>query len=1007
MRALLLVAFFFSGGAGLIYESIWSRYLQLFLGHGAYAQVVVLVVFLGGLAIGALLVGRRSEQVRHPLLWYAGIEAAVGIFGFVFHDLYLGMSAFAFDTVLPPLAGSMLLTPVRWGLAGALILPPSILLGTTFPLMSAGLIRLRPAEPGRTLAMLYFVNSFGAAIGALVAGFLLIAWVGMPGTLLTAAVLNILVALLAWAVWRRGQDLGVEAGVVEPPPSTPGMAEVSGWWRLLLGVAFGTAVASFAYEIAWIRMLSLVLGTATHSFELMLSAFILGLAFGSFWIRRRADTFARPVRSLAWIQWTMGLLALATLPLYVRSFVWIEWFVGAMQPSDAGYVIFTVARYGLALLIMLPATFCAGMTLPLITRILMGGPAGERAIGWVYGLNTLGSIVGVGAASLFLMPLLGLKGLLIAGASMDMLLGVFLFSRTDGGAQSSRKITWSMLGATVVAAGFMLGFVHLDKNLLSSGAYRRDTITTTDQVLFWKDGRTASVSVRHRGDIRFISTNGKIDASLGAQWLVDPEDAGPPRAMIADEPTQTLLALVTLAHNPDARVGMVVGQGSGMSSHLLLASPALESLATVEIEPVMIEGSRQFYPGNRRVFDDPRSTLVIDDARSYLAARGQRFDLILSEPSNPWVSGVSALFTDEFYALAAASLNEGGVFGQWIQGYAIDDDLVLGILTALGRHFPSFSLYRVSEPDILLVASTGPELSKPDWSVFDLPEVARDLSRTFPFSPAALDRLEFLNSDALRPLLERWPHVNSDFYPSLDLGGERAMFLRQVPRGLLAMSEDAFNPSDAYLPSLGTLDPNGLPLPNGGVPMMRVLALTSEFRRARDGEPLAESAAAERSIQRMLQLDRRLRSEMAAGERPGDWRAWLDDFLVLDAGLNGGLRGVSDEEFRDLVSGFVEAAEAPVGAAAAVHFTQGLRVRDWHTVADAAEVLMEEMRNGRGWLSPEIVMFGGTTAYLRVGDVASARALFETLALALRGISGDLRVALLRAYIEEAEAGPR
>ncbi|GMR13024.1 MAG: hypothetical protein BMS9Abin29_1221 [Gemmatimonadota bacterium] len=1007
MRALLLVAFFFSGGAGLIYESIWSRYLQLFLGHGAYAQVVVLVVFLGGLALGSLLVGRRSEQVRHPLLWYAGIEAAVGLFGLVFHDLYLGLSAFAFDTVLPPLAGTALLTPVRWGLAGALILPPSILLGTTFPLMSAGLLRLRPSEPGRTLAMLYFMNSFGAAIGALVAGFLLIAWVGLPGTLLTAAVLNILVALVAWAVWRRGQDLGIEPGVVELPRSTPAMAEVSSWWGLLLGVAFGTAVASFAYEIAWIRMLSLVLGTATHSFELMLSAFILGLAFGSFWIRRRADTFARPVRSLAWIQWTMGFLAVATLPIYAQSFGWVEWFVGAMRPSDAGYIIFTVARYGLALLVMLPATFFAGMTLPLITRILMDGPAGERAIGWVYGLNTLGAIVGVAAASLFLMPLLGLKGLLIAGASLDMLLGVFLFWWTDGDAASWKKVTWSMLGATVVVAGFILGFVHLDKNLLSSGVYRSDTIATTDQVLFWKDGRTASVSVRQRGDVRFIATNGKIDASVGSQWFVDPEDADPPRAMMADEPTQTFLALVTLAHKPDARVGVVVGQGSGMSSHVLLGSPAFESLVTIEIEPAMIEGSRQYYPGNRRVFDDPRSTLVIDDARSYLSTSGQRFDLILSEPSNPWVSGVSALFTEEFYALVAASLSEGGVFGQWIQGYAIDDDLVLGILTALGRHFPSFSLYRVSEPDILLVASTGPELPEPDWSVFELPEVARDLSRTFPFSPAALDRLEFVTSDALRPLLERWPHVNSDFFPILDLGGERAMFVKSTPRGLLALSEDAFDPSDVYMPPLPTLDPNGLPLPNDGVPLMRVLALTSEFRRAREGEPLSESAAGEPSIQRMLRLDRRLRREMSAGERPGYWRAWLDDFLVLDAGLNGGLRGVADEEFRDLVSGFIVAAEAPVGAAAAVHFTQGLRVRDWPTVADAAAVLMDEMREGRGWLSPEIVMFGGTTAYLRVGDVASARALFETLSLALPGISGDLRVALLRAYVAEAEAGSR
>ena len=143
---------------------------------------------------------------------------------------------------------------------------------------------------------------------------------------------------------------------------------------------------------------------------------------------------------------------------------------------------------------------------------------------------------------------------------------------------------------------------------------------------------------------------------------------------------------------------------------------------------------------------------------------------------------------------------------------------------------------------------------------------------------------------------------------------------------------------------------------------------------------------------------------MAEGEPPRDWHAWFDDFLVLDAGLNGGLRGVADEEFQSRVASFIEEAEAPAGVTAAVRFTQGLRVRDWSVVADAAEILMAEMRAGQGWVSPEVVMFGGVTAHLRVGDVPSARRLFETLSLGLPGLTGDLRVALLRAYIEEAES---
>jgi hypothetical protein len=216
------------------------------------------------------------------------------------------------------LAGSAGLPVAKWGLAGLLILPQSVLLGATFPLMAAGVLRIRPSRPGRTLALLYFCNSIGAAAGVLIAGFYLVAMAGLPGTLLVAAMLNFGVALVTLGVIgaRRGRGAPVEqpAASAHRPAAAP--AEGHGLERLLLGAAFGTAVASFLYEIDWIRMLSLVLGSATHSFELMLSAFILGLALGALWIRRRADALRQPVRVLGLVQWAMGALALATLPLY-------------------------------------------------------------------------------------------------------------------------------------------------------------------------------------------------------------------------------------------------------------------------------------------------------------------------------------------------------------------------------------------------------------------------------------------------------------------------------------------------------------------------------------------------------------------------------------------------------------------------------------------------------------------------------------------------------------------
>jgi len=636
MRNILYLAFFLSGVAGLIYETIWSRYLGLFLGHTAYAQVTVLVVFLGGLSLGAILVGQRSEKTRRPLFWYATAEALVGLFGLFFHNLFLFVEDLAYGSLFPALAGSPFLAPVRWGVVAGIILVPSILLGTTFPFMSAGFLRLFPRRPGRVISLLYFTNSYGAALGALLAGFVLIGRDGLPGTVQTAAILNITAAVLAWGVEKRTARGGavVEEVAAHEGGTVPLAVTLLGrrtLWRLLLGVSFGTAAASFIYEIAWIRMLSLVLGTATHSFELMLSAFILGLALGAFWMRQRADHVDDPVRTLGWIQWIMGAAALATLPLYVASFGWTADLLSVITRTPSGYTVFNTARYGVALIVMLPATFCAGTTLPLITRTLLSAGEGERAIGWVYGVNTLGSILAVSLASLVLMPILGVKSLLVLGGALDMGLGVLLLtlaSRVRRKApEALREAGGGPWGLPVRAAGFAAAVgagvvvlvalvgVRMDRALLSSGVYRTGRLMSPEtEILFYKDGRTATVSAdRKPPGVLTLSTNGKPDATLSERWLEPP---GPvPEPLTLDEPTQALTALVTLAHNPDARRAVVIGQGSGLTSHMALGSPNLESLVTVEIEPEMLAGSRVFLPATRRVFEDPRSTFVIDDAK--------------------------------------------------------------------------------------------------------------------------------------------------------------------------------------------------------------------------------------------------------------------------------------------------------------------------------------------------------------------------------------------------------
>ncbi|MBA3891376.1 MAG: fused MFS/spermidine synthase, partial [Gemmatimonadaceae bacterium] len=481
---LLIIAFILSGAAGLIYESIWARYLGLFVGHSAYAQIIVLVIFLGGMSLGAWAAGERSTHFRYPLRLYAVVELLAGVLGIAFHGVFSGVSGLAYDHLFPALAGGPGLTFAKWTIAGLLILPQSILLGTTFPLMTAGALRMAPSAPGRTLSLMYFANSLGAAVGVLLAGFVLIAWGGLEGTLQTAAALNFLVAFVVYGGSRvfGWEDRPAPVPAVEATSSGTAPAGTDRGWsepavtpvRLLLAVAFGTAVASFTYEIAWIRMLSLVLGSATHSFELMLSTFILGLALGALFIRRYADRFASPVRALGVVQVAMGALAVATLPVYMWTFGWTSGLMDAVGSTEGGYRLFSIARYLLCVLVMFPATICAGMTLPLITRTLYVTGAGERAIGRVYSINTLGSIIGVGLAGLLLMPLLGVKWLLVTGALLDVAIGVALLVWVWERAPFVNP-EWAR-GALVATGGFLFAVITmtpLDPTILSSGVFRR------------------------------------------------------------------------------------------------------------------------------------------------------------------------------------------------------------------------------------------------------------------------------------------------------------------------------------------------------------------------------------------------------------------------------------------------------------------------------------------------------------------------------------------------------
>ena len=775
-RSAFYVLFTASGFAGLIYESIWTQYLKLFLGHAAYAQSLVLVVFMGGMAAGAAWCARFSERLGNPLLAYALVEAIIGAFALAFHALFVGTTDWSYASLLPALGNEWAALGGKLAVSCLLILPQSVLLGMTFPLMSAGLARAHPATQGESVAMLYFTNSLGAAAGVLTSGFLLIAWVGLPGTLQVAGVVNLLLAMAVWILARPLTPLK-RAG--------PGL-EGS---RILLAVAFFTGLASFVYEIVWIRMLSLVLGASTHSFELMLSTFILGLALGGLAVRRRVDRTAAPERLLGFVQIAMGLLALMTLPVYDLTFGLMEALMKGLARTDTGYIFFNLSGQAIAALVMLPAAFCAGMTLPLLTGALLRKGAGEAAIGRVYAWNTFGAIAGVVLAVHAGLPLVGLKGALIAGCVIDLALGVLLLN------QFGMRRKWIFATAACAALVLVIGLtVELDANKMTAGVFRYGELSASRdaEVLFRKDGKTATVHLVKYPQALSLRTNGKSDGSI------NPDLEG---VRGTDEITMVLTGALPLALNPDAKSAAVIGIGTGLTTHTLLQSLTIESVETVEIEAAMADASRGFLPRNIGAYADPRGTIFIDDAKTFFSTQRRRYEIIVSEPSNPWVSGVSGLFTREFYRRIREHLATGGLLVQWVQLYEIDASLIASVMRALGEVFPHYAVFAASDHDLLIVASeTALPLSARE-EVFDDPGLAKELWTVHMLSSGDFDARYLGSRATLEPLFTSYGMpANSDYAPVLDLNAARHRFTERSAADLVALI-------NAEVPLLELLEP--------------------------------------------------------------------------------------------------------------------------------------------------------------------------------------------------------
>jgi spermidine synthase len=692
----ILFCFLLSGAAGLIYQVAWGKALGLIFGHTAYAISTVLAVFMAGLAAGSAWIGRWSESHDEPIALYAQLELLVAATGALSIAGLAGVR-WLYVAAYPTLGGSQsLLLGLRFLGAAIVLFLPTFLMGGTFPVLVRGMAQ-HSSELGLRVSLLYWVNTLGAVAGTLLAGFVLLPACGLRVTIASAMILNALAALIAR---RIGKDKTKPVGITVPQVATTSGAPERGqssssFLLCLFAVVGGTA---FAYEIAWTRLLEITIGSSTYAFTLMLATFLAGTVIGSALFQRFVG-HSRKI-SLSTFSRTQTCAAIAA----ASSLVLFPWIASIIPPllraTHQTFGGLLLAQFAVSSLTVLPLAVMFGFNFPAVV-VLVGGNRGEDAgesaiVGKTYAANTSGAIVGALAAGFWLVPWLGNFRLVAFTAGINLLLAIALDLWS-----SPRRVARLAMNAACLGAVFFVGLASFfnNKSLLSlsavlygnsyQGHLTLGEIAATNDLVFATDGVNASISVLRSDNYVALRINGKTDASTG------------------DARTQLLLGHLGAALHPAPRRVLIIGFGSGMTASAVSRYPDVEKIDCVEIEPAVIRAAPFLEKLNRGVMSDPRLHLIFDDARNFLLTSREEYDLIISEPSNPWITGIATLFTDEFYAAVRRRLAPGGMFVQWVQSYSLAPDDLRMVIGTLAPHFPDVTLWRGEGPDLLLLARTN------------------------------------------------------------------------------------------------------------------------------------------------------------------------------------------------------------------------------------------------------------------------------------------------------------
>lgn len=776
-RSVFLLIFAASGAAALIYEVTWTRLLTLELGHGVAAASTVLAAFMGGLAAGSAAGGRIGARLEpsRALAAYAGLEVGIGLLALLLPWGLAAMTPLLASTYADG-RGGLAFGSVRVLSSLLLVSVPATAMGATFPVAARWAVRDASRAAGDA-GRLYAANTVGASLGAVLAGFVLLPRLGLSGTTWVGVLLNVVAAGGAlWIIRAAPQGDASEAAEKQATPSRgPRSRRPSGRpltpegggrpWLAALALGL-SGFCSLTLQVVWTRLLALILGPTTYAFSVIVSVFIAGIAIGSMLGARLAGRARQPMLGL-----TLCLVASAALAL--AGAAGVDWsllaIARAVARPDVQFGDVVLQQVAIVGALMLPMTIAFGMAFPF--AIAVATRRDETIVsdlGLVYAVNTAGAILGALLTGFVLIPWVGLHDTirLVAAVGAVGAAGLALAGGLTG------RDRWLAVG---VPAGALVAAVALplwDPLLLSSGAYKYaaslrgpdlETALRAGELQYYREGAAGTVAVRTLTGTTSLAIDGKVDASDGGDML-----------------TQRLLAHVPLLLNPNPKKVAILGLGSGVTLGSALKHP-IEQATVLEISPEVVEASGYFREANHDALADPRTRLIVGDGRTHLQLTREQYDVIVSEPSNPWMAGIASLFTRDFFVAARARLAPGGVLCQWAHTYDISREDLRSIVATFLSVFPDGTLWLIGDGDVLLVGSTSPIVPRlaDVAEAWTRPGVNADLASVGATSPFTV--LSTLIADG-QPLSE-WTagaELQTDDRATLEFSGPRTVFSRSA-----------------------------------------------------------------------------------------------------------------------------------------------------------------------------------------------------------------------------------